>query len=111
MSHPALALGSLSTMSALLLSTPVKNTRNSSTKFAATTQPLEKLCNDMDAEMRKCFVGPMPVKDFLENFLPVQLPSLRRGQSPEFTVMAGLRLESQMYSAFVRSFFTIIPIP
>ena len=98
-------------MSTLLLSTPVKNTRNSSTKFAATTQPLNTLCNNMDAEMRKCFVGPMPVKDFLETFLPVQLPSLRRGKLPEFTEMAGLRLESQMYSAFVRSFFAITPIP
>ena len=91
-------------MSALLLSTPVKNTRNSATKFAATTQPLNELCNNMDSEMRKYFVGPMPVKDFLENFLPIQLPSARQGQLPEFGVMAGLRLESQMYNTFVCSF-------
>ena len=87
-----------------LLSTPVKNTRNSATKFAATTQPLNELCNDMDSEMRKYFVGPMPVREFLDKFLPVQPPPARRGQSPEFGVMAGFRLESQMYNAFVRSF-------
>ena len=100
----SLALGSLSVMPALLLSTPVKNTCNSSTKFAATPQPLNELCNNMDAEMRKCFVGPMPVRDFFENFLPVQFPSSRQGQLPGFGVMGGLRLESQMYSAFVSSF-------
>ena len=87
-----------------LLSTPVKNTRNSATKFAATTQPLNELCDNMDSEMRKCFVGPMPVRDFFETFLPVQPPPARWGQSPGFGVMAGLRLESQMYNAFVRSF-------
>ena len=65
----------------------------------------------MDAEMRKCFVGPMPVKDFLEFFFPVQLPPLRPGQSPGFTVMTGLQLESQMYSVFVRSFLAITPTP
>ena len=91
-------------MSTLLLSTPVKNTRNSATKFAATTQPLNELCNDMDSEMRKCFVGPMPIQDFFDNFLPVQPPPARQGQLPGFGVMAGLRLESQMYSVFVRSF-------
>ena len=98
-------------MSALLISTPVKNARNSSTNFPATPQPLNELCNNMDTEMRKCFVGPMPVKDFFKNFLPVQLPPLRQGQSPGFGVMAELRLESQMYSAFVRSFFPIVPLP
>jgi len=91
-------------MSALLLSTPAKNTRNSSTKFAATTQPLNELCNDMDSEMRKCFVGPMPVKEFFGNFLPVQLSPAGRSQLRGFEVMAGIRSESQMYNAFVRSF-------
>ena len=38
----------------------------------------------------------MPVKDFLENFLPVQLPPARPGQLSEFGVMMGLRLWSQM---------------
>ena len=105
-----LSLGSLSAMSTLLLSTPAKNTRNSATKFAATTQPLNELCNNMDSEMRKCFVGPMAVRDFLEKFLPVELPPARRDQLPEFGVMAGLRLESQMYNTFVRSSLATIPI-
>ena len=91
-------------MSTLLLSTPAKNTRNSATKFAATTQPLNELCDNMDSEMRKCFVGPMPIKEFLDKFLPVQIPVARQGKLPGFEVMAGLRLESQMYDTFVRSF-------
>ena len=53
--------------------------------------------------MRKCFVGPMPVRDFLENFLPVQPPS-RLDQLAGFGMMAGLMLGSQRYNAFVRSF-------
>ena len=100
----ALALGSRSAISALLLSIPVKDTRNGSTKFVATTQPPNELCNNMDSEMRKCFVGPMPVRDFLKNFLFAQLPPARQCRLPEFGVMVGLRLESQMYNAFVCSF-------
>ena len=96
-------------MPALLLSTPAKNTRNSATKFAATTQPLNELCDNMDSEMRKCFVGPMPVREFFNEFLPVQIPAATQGLLPGFGVMAGLRLESQMYNAFVRSFVVILP--
>ena len=103
-SHLVLVLGPLPVMPTLLLSTPAKNTRNSATKFAAITQPLNELCNNMDSEMRKCFVGPMPVRDFLGTFLPVQPPPVRWGRSPEFGMIAGLRLESQMYNEFVRSF-------
>jgi len=98
------ALGSLSIMSELLLSTPIKNAHNSFTESAAIPQPPNELCNNMDAEMRKCFVGPMPVKDFFEDFLPVQLPPSRQDRLLGFGVMTGLRLESQMYGAFVRSF-------
>jgi len=88
----------------LLLSTSLKNTRNSATKFAATTQFLNDLYKNMDSEMRKCFVGPMPFRDFLENLLPVQLPPARLGQLPGFVVMTWLVLESQMCNAFVRTF-------
>ena len=97
-------------MSTLLLSTPAKNTRNSATKFAATIQPLNELCDNMDSEMRKYFVGPMPVRHFLDNFLPVQLPPARQGQLPGFGAMAGLKLESQMYKTFVRSPLVILLI-
>ena len=62
------------------------------------------LLPNMDSEMGKCFVGPMPIKEFLDKFLPVQIPAGRRGQLPGFGVMGGLKLESQMYDTFVRSF-------
>jgi len=85
-----------------LPSTPVKNTRNSAAKFAATIQPLNELRDHMDSEMRKSFIGPMPVKIFFKKFLPIQTPLKTRGQLPEFGAMAGSRLECQMYNTFVR---------
>ena len=62
------------------------------------------LLPNMDSEMGKCFVGPMPIKEFLDKFLPVYPPTGRQGQLPGFGVMGGLKLESQMYDAFVRFF-------
>lgn len=85
-------------------STPVKNTCNSATKFAATIRPLTEQCDNMDSEMRKHFVGPMPVRQFLDEFLPVQIPPERRDRLPSFEAMTGVRLESQMYNTFVRPF-------
>jgi len=64
---------------------------------------MHELCNNMDFEMRKYFVGPMPVEAFLDNFLPAQGSTAKRDELPEFGVMAGFTLESQMYDAFVRS--------
>ena len=78
-------------------------------KFAATIQPLNKLCNNMDLEMRRSFVGPMPVEEFLDNFLPVQLPVVRWNKLLGFGAVAKFRLESQMYNAFVCPLFNIVP--
>jgi len=61
--------------------------------------------------MRECFVGPMPVKEFFENFLPVQLPPARRRRLQGFETMAGLEPEIQMYNTFVRPFHAIFLVP
>lgn len=106
--NPPLPVRSFSIMAALH-STPRKNTCNSAAKFAATTQPLNQLQNNMDPETRKNFVGPMPVRKFLDNFLPVQLPPGHLTGLPNFAAMARSRLESQMYGTFVRSLF-ILPL-
>ena len=89
-------------MSNLPPSTPAKNTCNSSTRFAATDRPLNETCDKMDSEMRKYFVGPMPIGKFFDDFLPVQLPAETRDRLPSFEGMAGSSSESQMYDIFVR---------
>ena len=91
-------------MLTLRASTPVKNTSNSATKFAATIQPLPELRNNMDSEMRKNFVGPMPVRTFLDEFLPVKLPRALRTKLPDFASMVEGRSERDMYSVFVSTF-------
>jgi hypothetical protein len=97
-----------------LASAPVKSSRNRAAKFAATVQPLNDLCKNMDSEMlckntdsemRKDFVGPMPVRSFLDDFLPVVVPSELRGRLPDFNFMARRRSKRRMYSAFVCPFF------
>jgi hypothetical protein len=54
---------------------PRKHTNNSTTKLAATHQPLNDLHRNVDSETRRDFVGPMPVEDFFNEFLPVELSS------------------------------------
>jgi len=86
-----------------LQSTPAKHTRNNSSRFASTAEEPDKLKDDMDSEMVKHFVGPMPVEKFFEDFLPVQLPAGKR--LPGFEEMATCAVENQMYESFVRLFF------
>ena len=103
----------LSIMSALqkfLLSTPVKRNANGSDKFAAAPTPLNKRHEQIDSEMRKRFVGPVPVKQFLKDFLPV--PSLNKKKYktlPAFSMVTKAKTEAQMYDAFVRSPFVHPP--
>ena len=95
-------MGSFSNMAAPF-STLRRNTRNSATKFAATTQLLNELHNNMDSEMRKNFVGPIPIRKFLDDFLPVQLPSGHLTQLADFKAMGRIKSEKRMYHKFVCS--------
>lgn len=84
-----------------LPSTPRKNTCNSASKYAAVKAPRNELLDNMDSEMRKNFVGPMPVRDFFEAFLPIELPEELPQQPREFVEMASVTSEKDMYSKFV----------
>ena len=90
--------------------TPVKKTQNSIAKYAATIAPLAEVRKNMDSEMRKCFVGPMPVKEFLEKFLPVTPPSVPKNKLQGFEAMTDSGVENQMYEQFVSSFSFIMGI-
>lgn len=61
-------------MIATPLSTPLKKTYNSPPRSAATTQPLNKLQDNMDLGVTENFIGPMPVRTFFGTFLPTFLP-------------------------------------
>jgi hypothetical protein len=91
----------------LILSSPAKHTRNSAGKFSAIdTPPVKQLCDDMDNEMRRCFIGPMSVKEFFRKFLPAQeLSENDRAALPGFEAIAKVKKESEMYDKFVRLFF------
>ena len=66
--------------------------------------------NNMNLEMRACFVGPMPVEEFLERFLPVPPSSMPKDKPSGFETMAGVETESKMYDGFVSLFSTIVRI-
>ena len=108
--RPPLPLGVFTDMPILPSSTPVKNTRNSSTKYSANIQPLKGLHKDMDTEMRKHFVGPMPVRKFLDDFLPVQFPTNPPRVLRGFSSMTNSGSEKEMYNAFVCHCSTILLI-
>lgn len=61
----------------------------------------------MDVEMTKHFVGPMPVGEFFEKFLPVH-HTPRRSKLAGFELMEGSHSEGEMYKAFVRLFFVVL---
>ena len=100
----------MSVLQKSLYSSPVKRNTNSCEQFTATPTPLNKQHKQMDSEMRKRFVGPMPVKDFLKDFLPVPSRSKKRCAAlPSFAKVADVTTEAQMYNAFVRSPFVYPP--
>ena len=79
-------------------------------EHAATITLLAEVRDKMDSEMRKCFVGPMPVKEFLEKFLPVTPPTTPKSKSSGFEAMPESGIEGQMYDEFVSSFSVIVGI-
>ena len=91
----------------LILSSPAKHTRNSAGRYSATDKPpIKKLCDDMDDEMRRCFLGPMPIKEFFRKFLPIRKkPSgEEKAALPGFESIAEVKKENEMYDKFVRCF-------
>ena len=91
-----------------LLSSPAKHTQNSAGRFSAIENPpVKQLCDDMDNEMRRHFLGPMPVQTFFKKFLPIEkAPSNKVKESwPGFEAVADLNeRETAKYKKFVRRF-------
>ena len=88
-----------------ILSSPARCTRNSIGRFSATGEPpAPELCQEMDNEMRKSFIGPMPVKDFFQKFLPtpLKLSKAEKDKLVGFKKMSACRSEAKMYGKFVR---------
>ena len=52
------------------------------------------------------FVGPMPVRQFFQKFLPTPLsfPKTEKEKLAGFETMSAAGIENQMYDEFVRSF-------
>jgi len=61
--------------------------------------------------MRLSFVGPMPIKQFFQTFLPTPLtfPKAETDKLTGFEKISATGLENQMYDEFVR-FFSCGPI-
>lgn len=85
---------------------PTKKTLSNSKPYAAAPNPKQEETNkDLGTEMRGHFVGPMPVQEFLDEFM--SLPE-DGGQCPTVpstlfhSVMGeGVNNESAMYNPFV----------
>lgn len=78
---------------------------NSAERFSSAGKPLAKqLCELLDNEMCKSFIGPMPVDEFFQAFLPT-LPETSRAEKEKWAGFEGVSaagLEKQMYGEFVR---------
>ena len=82
--------------------------------FSATGEPpAPRLCRDMDDEMRPSFVGPMPVKQFFQTFLPTPLKfsKAEKDKLVGFENMSACGSETQMYDELVRFFSIALSVP
>lgn len=92
-------------------SSPIKRTNQSSSNFGSSTLPdytskRKGLANEMEGS----WVGPMPVKEFIEEFLPLAKGTLRPPQRPKlFGELPDVTLEKDMYAPFVSSILLSSP--
>jgi hypothetical protein len=92
----------------MVLSTPVKHGTSTLNKFTTNHKYREKEMWSMGAEMKKFFVGPMPVDKFLNTFFPKNLldPSssrCKRFVAGSFKDTISARSETDAYDPFVGS--------
>jgi len=87
-----------------LPSSPAKHTLNSAGRFSSVGKPpVKQLCDDMDNEMRRSFLGPMPVQQFFQKFLPGEAPPNKvKASLSRFAAVAEAKNETEMYDKFVR---------
>ncbi len=85
-----------------LESEPLKVTAQGLHHYACTTLRAPETRKQLCTEMSGSFVGPMPIEDFLENFMPVgpeRMPSI---PLVDFSEVAAARSETKMYRPLVR---------
>jgi hypothetical protein len=57
----------------------------------------------MTKEMQGSWVGPMPIQDFMDEFVPLSKDTPPSPKLPElFAELTDKKLEKEMYSPFVR---------
>ena len=87
--------------------TPIKKSSQLDRQFLTLTRYRDPTLNAITEQMTSCIVGPMPVTDFLETFLPTSLilrykPSTTGGfQAGAFKTCVGAKDELGMYKPFV----------
>lgn len=86
-----------------LYSTPVRNIQQTAADCSASPPLLvHELRLALDQEMRQCFIGPLAINTFFNDFLPIH-DDLSPSPSQGFTHMARAANEKQMYESFVCS--------
>jgi hypothetical protein len=87
-------------------STPIKSKLTGAVDWSAVQLKNDVLRQRIEQEMKGYFLGPMPVEDFLDTFMP------ERATPPcphaDFSQMASQTSEKGMYEAFVSSHFSWI---
>lgn len=89
-----------------VVTTPINTRSHTLYRFGDRCWPTTELYLDLAAEMSPYFVGPMPVSDFLEEFLPLPdgpdllqvEPSFKEGM---FDSVLASSDEADMYTPFV----------
>ena len=87
--------------------TPIKKSSQLDRQFSTLTRYRDPTLNAIAEQMTSCIVGPMPIADFLEMFLPTSLiprykPSTTGGfHAGAFKTCIGAEDELGMYKPFV----------
>lgn len=90
-----------------ILSTPIKHGTSTLNKFTTNQKYRVREMSAMGDEMKKFFVGPMPAREFLNTFFPVEQlnNSARAGQFYRgcFVDSISVEMEPEAYNPFVGS--------
>lgn len=103
--------------SATLSSTPIKKDRATERLFSTYTQYRHPTVHNIGHNMKSSVVGPMPIKDFLDDFLPLsRIPDYSSTTHQfrkhcSFNAVVGIANELGMYEPFVSSAILVIMSP
>jgi hypothetical protein len=82
------------------MSTPIKNQRSSTYRFSSASVQREEEYAQPGLEMTHSIVGPMPPKEFLDEFFPTITPHCPF-EEKDFNNTVSAEGELQMYDRFV----------